>query len=168
MFGLLWTLVALLPTIFFTTDHWWQPLASRYTYLPRVGVVVALAGTYAGLRQQIARWAVVGLIVAVAVWQTLWWSGIVARDYDYVYRTGRSLQAAVRSVQSHDVSRILIAPDRPFEGNLAHIIGAFVALGGFREEEVIFLNTAHPTVGKGEALLKWDPAGRQYDVSFGE
>lgn len=170
-FGLAWAVVTILPTIFFGTATWWGLLASRYTYLPRLGLILAIGAWYAHFAEHknLRRWFV-GWLVLLMVYQSMVMSITVWGDYAaYVYKTGSSLQLAARTAAAVQIERMYVATDRPFEANEAYIVGALETLGNIRESNIVFLKTPEaPSLKKNEAVLRWSPQLRSYQVIFGE
>jgi len=166
-------LFSLLPTTFFATAHWWEPLASRYTYLPRVGAVMTLSIilTHYIVRNQAKRiisfTAVVIFIIFLS--QIVFMFKIVALDYQYVYQSGRSLAQAAKLLDPTMTESLYVHPEHPFRGNNTHIIGAFAVFSGLKEEEIIFL-TADERVALDPTtmLLYWSPKARQYELTSHE
>ena len=151
-----------LPTIFFVTESWAGVLASRYTYLARIGPVVALAGNFSigGMKR---RWLFALIIAITAVWGITFWVKVVTREYGYIYQTGRSLQQA--AAMEIAPLQLLVTDDRPFRNNRADVVGAMYDIAGLVANQIIFLEPGAPrTLREGEALLWWDAAGRSYRV----
>ncbi len=164
-YGLLWILITALPTLFFSTVHWWGPLASRYAYLPRVGAGI-IAGAIFTEVFKFKKYSMACYIMLLLV-NACSWIYIVSRDYPYVYASGRTLQKAVRDIGIQGIRPVYIAPYRPFESNVASIVGAFRTLTALGDEDIIFLHSNdHPNYAHGSAELIWDEAGRTYRVNY--
>lgn len=167
--GLAWTVITVLPTIFFRPDNWFDPIASRYTYLPRLGVVMVIAGILSfhvlqnTSRKVINSLAVVILAVSMAQVVSMIWT--VSRKYDYVYQTGRTLVAAAKVLKSDPLKRVLVHWDRPFTGNTAHIVGVLALIPGIEESRIRFITEGESVAPvPGDALLYWDAEERSYRI----
>lgn len=163
MFGLGWTIMTVLPTMFMTVDNWWRPLASRYTYLPRIGIIIIIASAYSITRSVRVKYASFTFITLLLLWQTVYWVNVVRSEYGYVYKSGSSLLQTARLISEHHISRVLVAPNRPFEGNPAHIVGALEIIANIKEKNIVFLDEKiAPAINDDEVLMTWDPQQRIY------
>jgi hypothetical protein len=174
-FGLFWLLITILPTVFFQSDHWWQPLPSRYTYLPRLGVIIILAN-YLAQASQLYQKRVYRLVIIfmflLAAGQGSFAYYRVQKEYPYVFQTGRSLRAAVAEIEkiSAPLKRIYISLDRPFGNNHSHIVGAFATISRYREKDLVFLGQKEAKVlmAEGEAYLYWAAKEKKYRFDLSE
>lgn len=171
--ALVWAIFSLLPTTFFATTHWWEPLASRYTYLPRVGAVMALVII---LTHYIVKNKARKIISFVAVFimaaflaQAVFMFKTMALDYDYVYQSGRSLAHAAKLLDNKNMEAVYVHPEHPFRGNNTHIIGALAVFADLKEEQIFFLKTDERVLLNSEKmLLYWSPKARQYELTSHE
>jgi glycosyltransferase involved in cell wall biosynthesis len=168
-FGLGWAIICSAPFIFFQTQFWWEPLASRYNYLARIGIIILLASIFHYMVvNNRARYIVNGLVSIVIVSvisQLIFTSYIVRTEYDYVYNTGRSLTSVMQEVAIIKPDKILVRWDYPFTGNNAHIVGAASVIAGVPEEKLIFLKRGESeNLDKDEILLYWDAQSRKYSI----
>jgi len=170
LYGIFWSVISCLPTIFFITEYWWNPLPSRYTYLPRAGIVVFLIGIYVFLSQKslIKKRIFSFLLLIVLLWQFIFWISVVSREYDYVYQSGRTLRQAIIEINEKKyIEKVIVAPNRPFEGNIAHIVGAFETLSAIKEKNIIFLEENEKRkIEPNQAMLFWNAQTRSYEVEF--
>lgn len=170
-FGLAWTLVGVAPFIFFNTQFWWEPLASRYNYLPRIGVIIILASIFHYLVvHNKARHIVSGLlsiVVISVVSQLVFMAYVVNSQYNYVYNTGRSLTQIMEEIKTVNPDKILVRWDYPFTGNNAHIVGAASIIANIEEERLKFLQKGDiEHLEQKEILLYWNAQARQYDIKY--
>jgi hypothetical protein len=166
LFGCFWTLVSVIPTIFFTTEHWWGPLASRYTYLPRVGIAI-LVGTFTALAVSRMKRRVVILFIVLLFYNLFYWSFTVNQKYPYVYATGKTLKEAISLINVSKITTVYVAPNRPFESNNAYIVGAFETRTELKKEDLIFLKGDAPGIlPKNSAILIWDAEERSFQVDI--
>jgi hypothetical protein len=151
--------------MFFAGDHWWTPMASRYMYLPRIGLVIALAAIVIHLFSKIKiRMAggVAVVIFAASLIQSFFIFGLFGFDYAYVYKTGRSLAYAASLLRGKDIV-VLVAPGHPFNDNEAHIIAALNVFGDVEPNRVVFVPDAKVAVkGPGQVILEWNAERRDY------
>jgi hypothetical protein len=167
---LILSVASILPTTFFATTNWWEPLASRYTYLPRVGAVAALAVilsyyiVHNRARRVISLAAIA--IVVVSVFQISFMLKTVASDYDYVYQSGRSLAVAAKLLNDPKTELVYVHPVRPFRENHTHVIGAMSIYAGLVEDQIVFLEEDEEVLLSPEKmLLYWYPRARQYELT---
>jgi hypothetical protein len=163
-FGLYWGVLASLPTIFFQVEGPWMPLSSRYGYLPRVGTVMAFVLVVFSLvgrrRRTWAAAAVIAVIAAEASFAAIEFHA----DYPYVYATGRTLTAALEQARDSGITHLYVLPNRPFESNEAHLVGATSVLIDMPEEQLIFMKKGEtlPPLTDHAAALKWNAEAREY------
>lgn len=163
-------LVGALPPLFFVPRNWWEPLASRYQYLPRMGAALMVALIFAHLvRGNASRWKIFifGAVVCFGVVAQLGFMVQTVRvDYAYIYRSGRTLAVSIKKMEKTSETRVLVHPPFPFGQNRAHIIGALVVFGKIKEENVIFLaESDRPTLDAMHQLLYWYPKKRTYETT---
>ena len=167
--GLAWIFVAMAPTIFFLTKHWWDPLSSRYTYLPRIGMIMILTSVLhyyivANKSRHIVN-GLVGVIALISFLQVAIMLYTVNHEYLLVYNTGRSLHEAMGEIKTCGAKKVSIRWDYPFTGNNAHIVGAASTIAGLREDQLVFLKRGQEEkINSGEALLFWQARKKQYEV----
>jgi len=169
LFGLGWILVTISPTLFFSTATWWEPMASRYTYLPRVGAVIILVGMLHSLvMKNKARYVIGGFVwfvilsVSVQTWVMI---RSTTTEYAYVYTTGRTLSHAMEQLRDTVPGMVLVRPDRPFPNNNATIVGAASVIAGIPEQNIEFLkNTEDILLPSQTILLYWDHANKTYAI----
>jgi hypothetical protein len=167
--GFWWMLVSIAPTILFHTPHWWEPLSSRYTYLPRIGMIMILASIiHYHISKNTARYVVNTFVLAVLAAVTVQLAimvRIVTNEYVYVYDTGRTLYAAMSQVRDDAPRRLLVRWDHPFTGNTAHLVAAADTIAGLPESAVIFLSKgAKENLLQGDDLLYWNAKKQTYEV----
>ncbi|MCX6780501.1 MAG: hypothetical protein NT003_00050, partial [Candidatus Magasanikbacteria bacterium] len=168
--GLLWVCIGLVPTIFLPSMHWWDSLASRYTYLPRVGLATAVGSLLTVLirDERVARLAkpFVILLIAVVFIQFAQMIYTVTTTYSRVYATGIALETSARMIKSEHASIVIMEPNRPFEENQAHIFGVMNVVSGIDMSNVIFTDSKNNTkelhISNGTAVLRWVPAAYSY------
>ncbi len=168
-YGFLWIIITVAPTIMLAVVNWWDPLASRYTYLPRFGMILILAAIvdYYFAVKNSRRWFGVTavIIVILTAWQTVYLFQVVNRDYPYVYQTGRSLVTAMTEVKNLAPQKLYIQWDHPFTSNNAHLYGAAIIIGKMDQNEIFF-----PAAGEkidlstGDALLYWNGSVNEYEL----
>jgi len=165
--GLAWMLISIAPTLLFITARWWDPLASRYTYLPRLGMVLILAAIIqyhiVNNRQRgvISRTVVVIIFCIVA--QVILMYRAILTEYPFVYRSGRSLHQVLTEAAQQSPNKIYWRWGRPFEENHAHIIGAASTIANLEENDLVFLEQgADESLGDGDVLIYWDGLAKQY------
>ena len=168
--GIIWLILFICPTIFFQTEHWWYVLASRYTYLPRIGMVIIIAGIFRyHIVKNTARYiinAFVIVILLVSIVQIVFMAQTISKNYDYVYNTGRTLVKAMEQIKEIKPDYVLVRWDYPFTNNKAHIVGAASTVAGINEEKIIFLTKAQSErLAEGEVLLYWNAQKRTYEIS---
>lgn len=168
--GLFWMLISIAPTLLFITARWWDPLASRYTYLPRLGLILILAVIihYHVTSNQSRR--VISLMVVAIVFcliaQLVLMYRAVFKEYPFVYQTGRSLHQVLVQAAEQQPGRIYWRWGRPFETNHAHIIGAASTIANLEEKQLIFLeNGASEARNSEDVLIYWDGPAREYRLS---
>jgi hypothetical protein len=166
-FGYAWMIISVMPTIFLATVNWWDPLASRYTYLPRFGMALVLAAIlHYHLGQKKSRYPAIitaVAIIALLAIQFSYMTKLINRDYPYVYQTGRSLVTAMTEVKELAPKKLLVQWDHPFTANNAHLVGAAIVIGGIKEEEIVFPPPEEKIKLKpSEVLLYWDGASEEY------
>jgi protein O-mannosyl-transferase len=170
-FGFAWMIISVMPTIFLATVNWWDPLASRYTYLPRFGMALILAAIlHYHLGQKKSRYpaiiAAVAIVALLAI-QFSYMTKLINRDYPYVYQTGRSLVTAMAEVKGLTPEKLLIQWDHPFTANNAHLVGAAIVIGGLKEDMIVFPPPEEKIKLKpGEILLYWDGTTEQYLIKL--
>ena len=168
LLGLAWSAISLMPTIFFISENWWDVLASRYTYLPRIGIALLLCAIFIGVekKQAVRRFFLVFFILLMSYY-TYNWLTIVKDEYPYVYRTGDTLQRALVDLAQTDVEKVYVSPDRPFESNQAHIVGAIESIAEIQEKDIVFLEDKKSiTDGKNTAVLYWDFTTDAYKYDY--
>lgn len=164
VFGLYWGILASLPTIFFQTEGTWMPLSSRYGYLPRIGTVMAFVMTIFALAGRKRRAWAAAIVIAVIAAEATFAAVKIRADYPYVYATGRTLAAALYEARDRGIIDLYILPDRPFEANEAHLVGAAAVLIGMPEERLVFVKKGEflPPLNEHGAALKWNAEAREY------
>lgn len=167
--GLAWAIIGITPFIFFQTQFWWEPLASRYNYLPRIGIIIMLASILHHLIvSNKARHVISGLVFVVIIsvfTQLIFTAYIVNAQYGYVYNTGRSLTNAMQEVAILKPDKIFVRWDYPFTGNNAHIVGAASVIANVPEEKIVFLKKGESeNLSGNEILLYWDAQSRKYSI----
>jgi len=168
--GLFWIIVCISPTIFFTPEYWWQPLASRYTYFARVGMVFFLMSILQRMiTKNTARFIVsafMWIVAIVSLAQVYSMVHITLNDYEYVYTSGRTLAAAMETLKQTQPSRIVVRWDHPFQNNMAHIVGAGSVIAHLPEERFFFLQKDEKfELKQGEVLLYWNAPKKMYEIT---
>lgn len=164
VYGLWWGVIASLPTIFFKTEGSWMPLTSRYGYLPRLGTVMAAVALVFLLSK---KRALAAAVVAVFIAYEVAFAAVtIKKEYPYVYATGRTLTAALEEARERGDGRLVVLPDRPFENNPAHLVGAADVFMSLPEEKIIFVGRGEPVpvLAPGDAALRWDAEERAYQL----
>jgi len=170
--GFVWLIITISPVIFFRTEYWWQPLASRYNYLPRFGAILIISVILHYLIvQNKSRHIISGLIYVVIITtfaQIYFMAATITTEYNYVYNTGRSLVRAMEKINQIGPQKIIVRWDHPFTANNAHLVGAVAIITDIREENIIFLKPDEPEELKNNqsVLLYWEPNLRQYEVKY--
>jgi hypothetical protein len=167
--GFLWMLVAIAPTIMLASVNWWDPLASRYTYLPRFGMALVLAAILNYYVEKKSAKLVISAVMAVIIiltgWQTIYMVRVVNRDYPYVYQTGRSLVAEMNEVEKLAPKRLFIRWDHPFTSNNAHLYGAAITIGRLNGDQIFFPAADEKIkLQPGDVLLYWDGYSEEYKI----
>ena len=168
--GLVWTLISIAPTLLFITARWWDPLASRYTYLPRLGIILILAAIIQYHIINNERRRVISPMVVIIgcclVAQLVLMYQAIFQEYPFVYQTGRSLHQVLVQAAEQQPNKIYWRWGRPFEANHAHIIGAAATIANLEESQLIFLeNGASEGRDSGDVLIYWDGPAREYRLS---
>lgn len=170
-FGFLWATLAALPVIFFAADNWYEVLPSRYTYTVRIGISILAAVVMRELLEhaQTIRLAhkLLWVMVVASSLQVIFMAYKAGTEYEYVYATGRSLEAAARDIGEHEVKRVFVNSYRPFPKNNAHIVGAVHVFAGIKEPAIVFLaDGGQANLAPGDALLQWRDRPRGYEVIY--
>jgi hypothetical protein len=160
-YGLSWILIASLPTIF-AVDKLWMPLASRYTYLLKIGTVFILCALLARLLKKVPKKIVYIFIFSLFVYNVFYWVNIVKKDYPYVYQSGRALKEVVLKIAPQNPANIFMVRPLPFEGNTAHIVGAFSTLMDYPKEKIIFIDQENLPENPNGIIVYWDHQKRVY------
>jgi len=168
-FGFFWLLVSISPFIFFKAESWWEPLASRYNYLPRIGAIIILTAILQYLiTQNKSRYIISGLIyfVVISIFAQLFIvEKAISTEYEYVYNTGRSLTETMQTINKINPDKILVRWDHPFTANNAHIIGAASIIANINESDINFLEkNSDETLEPREILMYWNPQIRRYEI----
>jgi glycosyltransferase involved in cell wall biosynthesis len=168
--GLFWMLISIAPTLLFITARWWDPLASRYTYLPRLGLILILAviihyHVTSNQSRRVISLMVVAIVFCLIAQLVLMYQAIF-QEYPFVYQTGRSLHQVLVQAAEQQPEKIYWRWGRPFETNHAHIIGAASTIANLEESQLIFLeNGASEGRDSGDVLIYWDGPAREYRLS---
>ncbi|MFH0928267.1 MAG: hypothetical protein V1821_02210 [bacterium] len=167
-FGLAWILITVLPTIFFKPEYWFDPLASRYEYLPRIGSILMIVGIFIyHVSHNTARRVINGFALAlilISIVQIIFMAETVSAEYDYVYASGRTLVQAVKEI-SPTASKVYIQWDHPFTNNHAHIVGVLQIINKIPESKIVFLDKDEKAVMvQNEVVLYWDALRREYHI----
>lgn len=167
--GLVWIYITMAPTIFFFTTNFWDPLASRYTYLPRIGLVMILAAILhfyitKNKSPKIVNW-LVGFIIVISSLQIVMMLRVVKNEYLFVYSTGRTLVSSLETVKACGAQKLLVRPGYPFGNNNAHLVGAASTVAGIKEAQVVFMvKNSKVELRTGEAELWWRGDIKEYQV----
>lgn len=169
-YGFFWLIISISPFIFFKTEFWWDVLASRYNYLPRIGAILIIAAILQHLIvNNKARYIISGTIifVMISVSAQLFFMGkVITTEYDYVYNTGRSLSQTMQKIKILDPEKVFVRWDHPFTENNAHIVGAASIIANLNESNVIFLEkNADEALTDTEILMYWNPYKREYKIT---
>ncbi|MBD3311686.1 MAG: glycosyltransferase [Candidatus Magasanikbacteria bacterium] len=167
--GFFWMIISISPTIFFKTELWWQPLASRYTYLPRIGMVIILVAILQYFLKKykknkfILSTIVIIIILGLQLFFTL---SNISSNYPYVYSTGKNLVNEIKQLKNREINKIYFLPDRPFENNTAHIVGAASVIANIEEEKIVFTKEKYiPNMDKNDFLFYWNHQKNKYETS---
>ncbi len=168
--GYVWILISIAPTLFFETSVWWEPLASRYTYIPRLGAIMIVAGILTHYivknrsRHVIHYFATI--LMVVSAFQIGYMMYVVKTEYAYVYKTGRTLVHAASLLKNRTTFKLFVHPEHPFRGNDSHLIGAINTIANVPEDNIIFVHSAEvPRLAPGDMILYWNPEARQYELT---
>jgi len=167
--GFSWLLITISPFIFFKTELWWEPLASRYNYLPRIGAIIIIAAIlhYLIIYNK-ARYIISGLIYLIIITiasQLYFMSAAITTEYDYVYNSGKTLVQAMKKIDKANPHKLFIRWDHPFTANHAHIIGAASIIADISEENIIFLKkNEEENIKNQNILLYWNPHKKKYEI----
>jgi len=168
-YSFLWMGISIGPFIFFKTALWWDTLASRYNYLPRIGAVflIAVILQYLIVNNK-SRYIINGLVYCVMISifaQLFFMVQVIRSEYEYVYNTGRSLSDIMELTKKIQPERVFVRWDHPFTENNAHIVGAASVVAGIGESSMVFLPKDAPeTLNENEILIYWNPELRKYDI----
>jgi len=159
----------ILPTLFFATTNWWEPLSSRYTYLPHVGAALLISSILvASIKTNKRRvvHALTAILIVVSLAQLGYMIQTIGSEYAYVYKSGSTLAHAASLLDSTTTPIIYIEPNHPFRDNHTHLIGALNIYAGYQEPQIIFLEAGqHVDLSPSAMLLYWEPKGRQYQLT---
>ena len=165
-FGLLWIMLASLPTIF-AVDKLWMPFASRYTYLPKIGAVLLLVAL---LHKLFATWkpkyvySLVGLVFACNVAYFVY---VALSEYPAVYQTGLSLTEVVEEIGQLQATQVFMVYPFPFKENHAHVVGVFSTLINLPEDKIILIDPKELESVESEAnsvRVYWDAKKESYFI----
>lgn len=170
--GLYWIIVTIAPTIFFISQRIAEPLASRYTYLPRIGLVIIIAGLFAHYIKNNSSRSVINffvfILLAVSLSHIVLMIKTTESEYKYVYNTGRTLVDSVRKINpSH---QIFVHNSRPFSTNEAHIVGVFDLVYNIKESQLTFISEGTPqkdsikNLPPTSTLLYWHHDKKMYTI----
>lgn len=171
-YGVLWIGVACAPTLFFTTNNFFEPLASRYNYLPRIGAVFMLSVVFSSIiTNSVVKHSIkkVGVILGfIVLFQMYSLTNIIFHDYPSVYHSGRELVELTQNIKARDAKSITVLPERPFPNNVAHMIGIFDSVAHIPEKDVYFLDTKVNlntySYRPGEVVVQWNMNTREYET----
>ncbi|MBP7005538.1 glycosyltransferase, partial [Patescibacteria group bacterium] len=162
-------LLGIMPTIFFLVPSWWEPLASRYTYLGHVGAAFLLATIFVSIIKQHSYRAIhilTVVLLALSLSQFIFMIHAVVTRYAYVYKTGSTLAHAARLLNPVTKPILYIYPDHPFPSNKAHILGALNVYTNYKPEQVVFLSPGERVdLSPERMLLYWQPKHGQYELT---
>jgi len=167
----LWLLIGISPFIFFKTESWWEPLASRYNYLPRFGAILVIATIlhYLIINNK-SRYIISGLIyfVIITTMAQIYFATIkITSEYDYVYNTGRSLVQAMKKINEINPKKIIVQQDHPFPANTAHIVGVAATITSVNENNIIFLQKNEKiNLNNEDVLLYWNHQQKKTNLAF--
>lgn len=174
IFGLLWMVISLFPVIFFSDPESPFLIASRYTYLARIGLIFVLIELLAPLlrspRTILKTTLAISVLALVAVPHLLSLNEKIRTEYAYVFGTGRTLVPAIRHLNDYPGYTMVVSHERPFDNNDAAIVGAASVIAHIPESRIIFLEkNEKKTLKPREALLAWDAAARSFTfTAFGQ
>jgi hypothetical protein len=166
VYGCAWFVLAALPVIFFATPEWWTPLASRYTYTMRIGLILAVTMMLHQLLNDREKVRVIQslffILLASFVLHGIHTMRVVHQEYRYVYASGRTLVDVIESVP-HTTTTLAFDYIRPFTHNHAHIVGVVTLLTDRVESDIIFMSPEDipPT---NSTYIRWDDANRTYYI----
>ncbi len=168
-YGFFWLAVSISPFVFFKTEFWWDTLASRYNYLPRVGAIIIIATILQYLIvNNKARYIINGtiLFVAASIFSQLFFMAkVITSEYEYVYNTGRSLSQTMQEIKRLDPDKLIVRWDYPFTNNNAHIVGAASIIADINEADIIFLpKNSDEEMSRGDILMYWNASKRKYEI----
>lgn len=159
----------ILPTLFFAVINWWEPLTSRYTYLPHVGAALLISSILvASIKQNKRRvvHALTTILIIVSIAQLGFMIQAITTEYAYVYKSGSTLAHAASLLDSTTTPIIYIQPDHPFRDNHTHLVGALNVYANYAESQIIFLEPQQTVdLSPSAMLLYWEPEARQYELT---
>lgn len=171
-YGFFWILIGIAPTIFFSVQYPWEPLPSRYNYLPRIGAVIMLSILFSYIithntaKYVVQKFAVV-LLCMVSL-QIFFMAHTISREYLQVYHTGRELVRAAQEIKKLQPASVAVLPERPFPNNYAHIVGALDVISSVPESNIQFLseqkNPSQFPFNAHQVVLSWNMTKRVYEV----
>ncbi len=158
-----------LPTLFFAVTNWWEPLTSRYTYLPHVGAALFISSILvASIKQNKRRvvHALTALLIVISIVQLGFMIQAITTEYAYVYKSGSTLAHAASLLNPTATPIIYVQPDHPFRDNHTHLIGALNVYANYAESQIIFLEPQQSVdLSPSAMLLYWEPEARQYELT---
>ncbi len=159
----------ILPTLFFAVTNWWEPLTSRYTYLPHVGAALLISSILiASIKQNKRRvvHALTAILIIVSIIQLGFMIQAITTEYAYVYKSGSTLAHAASLLNPLTTPVIYVQPDHPFRDNHTHIVGALNVYANYAESQIIFLKPQQSVdLSPSAMLLYWEPEARQYELT---
>lgn len=170
LYGLGWMLITMSPFIFFKTDVWWDVLPSRYGYLLQIGAACICAGVIQYWVDQHIKFTfskVKIFTMTIVIFVCLYASNQhLKRTYEGYYSVGRSLHHAMEQILYIQPDWVFVRAGRPFEKNIAHIVGAAHTIAHVPEDRIVFLKDSNKTdMYTGSiVVLYWNMDKRQYVV----
>jgi len=164
-YGSTWLIISSLPTIF-AIDKWWMPLASRYTYLPKIGMIFILAVLIRKLYKKYNTKIINIFLIILFAYNTLYWINIANKEYPYVYQSGRSLKEIVKLVGEKQANMVYMIYPFPFEKNNAHVVSAFSTLIDYPEHKIIFIDENDIPKDPNGAIIRWNSQTKKYSLEL--
>ncbi|MFA7314367.1 MAG: hypothetical protein WC025_00345 [Candidatus Magasanikbacteria bacterium] len=165
--GLFWSVMTILPVIFFKTAVWWELLPSRYMYTVRIGMIIfvctIIAELYKDVKKKKFAYILFVFLIVTSFFQNIIMFETVKKEYKYVYQTGRALYQISITLREIQPNKVIVQWYRPFNNNYAHMIGVFDVISHISEEKIIFLDkNENYKLKSGEVFLGWDDKTEKY------
>jgi len=162
-FTVCWMIFSVMPTIFFKSALWWEPIASRYTYLPRVGLVIGLSSFLYFLWEKkngVVKYGCLFVLISIIVYGQVVAVFNMGDKYPFVYQTGESLVEVIEDARVSEFDKICVLPGRPFENNVSYIVGAGKVVANYAENDILFVEDVNNC--PISYIIEWDKANEKF------